>query len=202
MKNRNIVLPIIALIFFMTGCAVTDIDRDVNFNSYRKYAWKEPDVQVVNPIYESDLITKKIKNVVEDEFVKKGIVLVNNKPDFFVTYNIRKEKKQQTMNNYSGMGFYPFWGLGWGWRMPYMMGYPYYGGMMPYTREYTQGTLILDVVDAKSNKLVWRGSVSGNVDNVKNLQKQIEKGVRAILKKYPGHPAEHPLLLPEKEVIG
>jgi hypothetical protein len=205
MKNRNIVLSMIALlILFVSGCAVTDIDREVNFNGYRKYAWKKADVDVVNPIYESDLINKKIETVVQEEFAKKGIVLANNnKPDFFVNYNIRTEKKQQTINNYQGLGYYPFWGLGWGWRMPYMMGYPSYGyGGMPYTREYTQGTLILDVVDAHSNKLVWRGSVSGNVDNVKNLQRQIEKGVKAIMKKYPGQPGENHKVIPDKEVIG
>jgi hypothetical protein len=60
----------------------------------------------------------------------------------------------------------------------------------PARRQYTEGTLILDIVDHQTDELVWRGSVSGNVDDVSTLKKQIEKGIKAIMKKYPVMPGE------------
>lgn len=66
---------------------------------------------------------------------------------------------------------------------------------------YTEGTLIIDVIDAKTNEHVWRGLVKGNVTDVKALQKSIDKGVKAIIKKYPGmvDPSEDRMYLPEKK---
>ena len=75
---------------------------------------------------------------------------------------------------------------GWGWRF-----YPWGGTPFPYgyaprrTYTYTEGTLIIDMIDARTNQLVWRGSVAGTVDNPANLERQVEKAVRAILKQYP-----------------
>src|ERR1051325_11459745 len=82
---------------------------------------------------------------------------------------------------YPGMMYYrgfPMWGY------PYMGYGPY--GYGPGSYQYTEGTLIVDVVDAKTNEHIWRGLVKGNVSDVKALQKSIATGVKAIMKKYPG----------------
>lgn len=191
MKIKNLFLGTLAVAMLLTACAVTDIDRDVNFNTYRTFKWSEANIAVTNPLYESDLIGKNIKKLIEEEFAKRGILVSSTNPDFLINYSIRTETKQKTVGGgapYYPYGFYPFGMWGWGWRSPMMWGYPYAYGPGSYTREYTQGTLIVDLVDAQSGKLVWRGSVAGDVDNVKNLHKQIAKGVKAILKKYPGRP--------------
>ena len=56
----------------------------------------------------------------------------------------------------------------------YGWGTPYAYTELP-TYSYTEGTLIIDVTDAKTDELVWRGAVTGKVDDVSNLQKQIVK---------------------------
>lgn len=193
MKNRLNVITIALLVFIFTsmmGCAVTDIDRTANFGKYKTFAWGEAHVNVDNPVYDSDLIDKNIKQTVEQEFAKHGIRVDNKNPDFIVSYHTyTKDKKQRTMQPYYYHPYffpYRFYPYGWGWGMPY----GYFGGA-PYV--YTEGTLIVDVVDAKTQDVVWRGTVSGNVDDVKKLQKQIAKGVRAIVKKYPFTPEVEPL---------
>jgi hypothetical protein len=65
---------------------------------------------------------------------------------------------------------------------------------------FTEGTLIIDITDSKTKELVWRGTVSGNVDNVGDLEKQIRKGIKAILKKYPVTP-QQPLPVEDKDAI-
>jgi hypothetical protein len=54
--------------------------------------------------------------------------------------------------------------------------------------------LVSPIATVKSDEVVWRGTVSGKVDDVANLQKQIDKGIRAIMKKYPVTPDGDPLL--------
>jgi hypothetical protein len=63
-----------------------------------------------------------------------------------------------------------------------MYRYSYWGGYGPYSwnygaREttYKEGTLIIDVVYSKTNELVWRGTVKGNVDNLMGLKDKWKK---------------------------
>lgn len=173
-------------IFGLSGCAVTDMDPTVEFDRYKTFAWGESKVEVSNPVYDSDLINDRIRRAVENEFEKRGIRKKAYNPDFIVRYHTYTEEKERTTGShpyhyrYYPYGYYPF-AFGWG--------YPYYYWMTPkQTAEYTEGTLILDIIDRRSDELIWRGSVSGNVDDENRLRKQIEKGIKAIMKKYPVSP--------------
>lgn len=178
----------VLLMSVMAGCAVTDFDRTADFSRYKTFEWGETKLDAENPLYKSDLINDNIRRTVKTEFAKRGITHSTDKPDFIVSYHTYTEKKEQATPGafYPGafypFGFYPVWGF----RYMYGWGFPYYGyGMPPRVESYTEGTLIIDVTDRTSGELIWRGTVSGNIDNTANLQKQIEKGVRAIMKKYP-----------------
>ena len=189
MKERlNIYIVFLAVLFALAGCAVTDVDRSVNFAAYKTFDWGEGDIKVENPVYESGLINKNIRRTVEEEFARRGIIRDSESPDFIVSYHTYTEKKQRYSRSpyyaypYYPFRFYPFFY----WGAPYVYG-------PPNAEQYTEGTLIIDVTDARSDELLWRGTVTGKVDDVKNLQKQIAKGVRAIIKKYPLTPESSPL---------
>jgi hypothetical protein len=195
-KNINVLL-LGAVMFGIASCAVTDIDRTADFNRLQSFGWGKAEIKAENPVYESDLIHKNIKTTIEQEFAKKGILYNQKNPDFLVSYHTYTEKKEQTSGRsyYGYPFFYPFrfspFMYDWAWGVPYR-----YGSSQTYS--YTKGTLIIDIIDTKADEVVWRGTVSGNVDNVANLQKQISKGVHAILKKYPVQPESSPLLPEEK----
>lgn len=150
-----------------------------------------------NPLYESDLIHENIQATVAQEFAKRGIVEDKVTPDFIVSYKTHTEEKQETSRNGRPYGFYPFspfWYYEFG-----VWGYPFWH-QPERTYTYTEGTLILDIHDAATRDLIWRGAVEGNVDNVSNLQKQIQKGIKAIMKKYPITPADAPVLKDENAI--
>lgn len=51
---------------------------------------------------------------------------------------------------------------------------------------YDEGTLVLDFVDAKTKKLVWRGSANDVVsNNQKEVLKSLKRAIRKMLAKYP-----------------
>jgi hypothetical protein len=182
------ILSLGLLLFGLAGCAVTDIDRSADFSDYQTYAWGKSEVKVTNPLYESDLINKKIRSTVESEFAKRGIIKNENNPDFLVSYHTYTEKKEQVSGGYG----YPYYGYGFSpfrfYPFAYGFGYPYYWMRPESKTQYTEGTLIIDIIDRASDALVWRGSVRGNVDDAAGLKKQIEKGIKAIMKKYPVSP--------------
>jgi hypothetical protein len=199
------IVSFITVLALLAGCATTDLDHRINFNQYKTFAWGPSDIKTENPIYNSDLINKNIKSTVENEFAKRGIMENEAHPDFLVSFHTYTEKEQSSGSSaYYGYPYFPafgFYGMRYGWGMPYwgmpFGGYGYGGGRGPYT--YTKGTLILDIKDKKTDEVIWRGAVSGNVDNVKTLERQIAKGVKAIMKKYPGTP-DH-FTLPDHKTI-
>jgi hypothetical protein len=194
---RSYAIIVLALLVGLSGCASlvsTDLDRSANFSQYKTFGWLPAEVKVKNPVYDSKLIDRNIKYAVEQEFAKRGIARNQAQPDLLVKYHTFTEKKKQQYSNYNP---YPFYGYGWG-IMPYRWawGWPYYGGWgggfnnRNYT--YTAGTLVLDVIDNRTNELIWRGSIEGDVDNVNRMQKQVDKAVQAIMKKYPIKPGNAP----------
>jgi hypothetical protein len=197
-NGLNLII-VVTLLFALAGCATTDVDRSVDFSRYKTFAWGEAKIKVTNPAYDSDLISKNIKTTVEGELAKRGITVNAKDPDFLISYQTYTEKKETVAggNPYgpyrlAPFRFYPY-GFGWGW-------FPVYGYNPPRVHSYTEGTLIIDIEDARSKEVIWRGTVSGNVDNTKKLQRQIQKGIRAIMKKYPV-PAPDKLILPDDDNV-
>lgn len=193
MKIRSWMIGLAAVIMVALGsCAVTDMDQTVDFTQYRTYGWGSSEVEADNPVFRSELIDKRIRNTVETEFARKGLTYADANPDLLVSYRTYTEQKEKPLTPaYRYPYFMPFspWfpmsafyfrGFPYGWGYPYMP-------MPPEQSTYTvtEGTLVVDISDAGTGELIWRGSVKGNVDNTNALARQIEKGVRAIARKYP-----------------
>ena len=57
--------------------------------------------------------------------------------------------------------------------------------------EYMQGTIVLDVVNTKTNRVVWRGwsqqRMDGVIDNQDRLRAVIDKGISKMMKEMPPH---------------
>ena len=67
----------------------------------------------------------------------------------------------------------------------------YWGPGGTSTYEYEEGSLILDFVDAKSKKLIWRGAAKAEVNRVntpEKAEKLISEAVQEILKNFPPEP--------------
>ncbi len=155
-------------------------------DSYRTYAWlpmKEgADTRIYNPIIQS-----RVRLAVDRELAERGFRLVdeNQNPDFKLGWHgaIDKRVEVDVINNFYGYQWDP-------WFDPFFGPVAYGGAGAPTAtvREYREGTLILDVVDARSNNLVWRGTAEATLaDNMiaKKSQKLIDNAVEKILKDFP-----------------
>ena len=160
----------------------THKDPTADFGNYRSFAWIQPDIQTRNPQYNNELVTKNIQTNVDDILLKKGMIINTKQPDLLLRFHTDTEKATTRGGSFGPT--YPMIGYARVGRMlvPYNMGY--WGGGYTAPFAYTKGTLVIDAIDAKTNKLVWQGSVSGAL-NARKIDKQIEKGVNKIMKKYP-----------------
>jgi hypothetical protein len=169
MKAIRVIL-VLFFIGFTVSCATYgvkhDYDLQANFAEFKTFDW----MQVPEKANIDSLILQRVKNAVNAELKAKGLTLSSNNPDFLIAEHLGKNAKVRVSN----------WGYGYGYR------YRGYGGISAY--QYEEGVLILDFVDIKSKKLIWRGSATAVVQNVNTPEKSeklINAAVKAILKKYP-----------------
>jgi hypothetical protein len=166
----------------LCGCAsvkvTTDYDPSASFSAYKSYAWlpepteKTGDIRVDNP-----LLHTRVRDAVEAELALKGYEkLAGGKPDFFIGYHLSLTTKLDVtrMNNYYGYGVGRRWGAA--------------GVPETVVTEYEVGALVLDVVDAKREKLVWRGSGQRRVQESptpEETTRRVREAVAEILKRFP-----------------
>jgi hypothetical protein len=146
----------------------TDYDRGANFDQYKTYSWEQ--VKTKDPLY-----VDRIKSAVNAALTAKGWTQVDSGGDVCVVA-MEITRNQQTLNT-----FYDGFGGGWGWR-----GFGSMGDATTTTETYKVGTLVVDLFDAKTKKLAWRGSTSDTLSNNsdKNI-KNLDKGVEKMFKKFP-----------------
>lgn len=155
----------------------SDYDKSVDFSQYKTFSLYH-DSKASESI--SQLNHDRVVNAIRNEMVKRGFTETNSSPDLLVnSVAIFKDKQAVTANtNYYGYGGY------------YR---PYYGGMgmasstTSYNVEnYKDGSLIIDVVDAKSNKLVWQGTGNKEIDKpAKDPDTAIPKAISSIMNSFP-----------------
>jgi len=167
MKLHNKMLVSIATFFVFVAASFavqvkTDYDHSANFGQYKTYSWEK--VQTKDP-----LMVDRIKDAVNASLTAKGWTQVDSGGDVCVVA-MEITKNQQTLNT-----FYDGFGGGWRWR-----GMGGFGEATTTTENYQVGTLVVDLFDAKTKNLIWRGSSSDTLSNdadknTKNLDKEAKK---------------------------
>ncbi len=181
-----ITLFVSVVLFSCSSTKITsDYDKEADFSKYKDFhylGWAKESGEIVN-----DLDKRRIEKAFGNEFSKRGIKFVDqSEADAAVSLFIVVDQKTGTTaytDYYGGMG-----GMGYG----YGRGYPGWGwgGGYSTTRyqeyDYLVGTLVVDVFDAETKKLVWQGVSSGTInEKTKNREDRINKLARAIMANYP-----------------
>ena len=162
--------------FILTSCSSVyvnmDYDKKANFENYKTYAYNKISVDKLEI---SDLDKKRILYALDAAMPTKGFSKSEN-PDVLI--NIFT-KERERVNVYNNMGWGPGWGWGMGWGMGMGMGFTQ-------TTTTPEGTLYIDIVDAKTKELVWQGIGTGYLTtNFEKKDERIAEFVSKILEKYP-----------------
>jgi len=146
----------------------TDWDRSANFSTYHTYMWE------TSPRPAHGLWHQRIVDAIDKQLQAKGLTKVDSNPDVWVVYsNTIHDQKEVVGNNY---GFGPGWG--WGYWGPSQVTYNTY-----VTK---QGTLVVELADAKDKQILWRGSATDTISD--NSNKNINTLDKAVAKLFKGYP--------------
>lgn len=169
MKN---LLALAAVVALGAGCGATvhsTVAPNANLGQYKTYAFEAPRYRAGRSESPAE---QELRSTLRRDLAQKGITEAGagQQPDFLIAYHVMQQQKLDVQS----MGY----GYGWGWAGPTAV------------TTYTEGTLIVDFIDPRTNTAFWRGTASDVVNHPEspNLAK-VDKAVSKLVDQYPSQMA-------------
>lgn len=189
MRNLKLWSGSLSFVFLLASCASTaHIEKDDNadFTKYKTFAWVEKKGMDNNDRKNNDLAERKVRDAVSKELeTTAGWRESKNNPDVLLSYDVLVEKstKQQSDPVYSNpfaRTFYNPYS-----RRFYRVYYPSrFVGYDNYDVNTREGTVTISMIDANTEKTVWQGWATNEVNSSNMTSKEIQTSVRAIFRKF------------------
>jgi len=174
MKNLKTIALVFTWLFFIS-CGSTkissDYDTNADFSNYKTFAFS----QTTKDLPVNELVKDRILNAITNNLKSKGFSESDN-PDMSIELGVQtRDKTDYQTTSYGMNGYY-----GRRWRIGT-------GISTASSREinYTEGTLVINLVDNKRDKLLWMASATDVVDNNATSQENITKIVNQMMSSFP-----------------
>ncbi|MBO9682149.1 MAG: DUF4136 domain-containing protein [Flavisolibacter sp.] len=174
----------------LAGCAsVAHVEKDdsVNFSKYHTYTWVETKASKDDSVKTkvSDLTERKIRDAVNAELAKTGWTESKTRPDVLISYDVMVERgvKDNTNPVYSQ----PFTRYIYNPYTRRWISIYYPSEFLGYDRNQRsvkEGTVTINVIDAKTEKTVWQGWTTDEVNSQNLTTKEIQNAVKSIFRKF------------------
>jgi hypothetical protein len=196
---RSVLLLAAGAVVATTACSPgfnvrTTVAPDANLSALRTYyvlaapsrRADAPPLPPSDPMLNNSITNRQLRSDLQQAFAAHGYTPASRQDaDFFVAYYAGTMAKLDT--TYWGPTWDPAWRYRYRWRAGWA--WPWYGGLgrtVAQVREYTEGQLIVDVVDRRTHELVWRGQgVAPVSDDPVAYVKTLNQAVVAVLEKFP-----------------
>lgn len=180
----------ISFVFLLAGCGTTaHIEKDdhTDFSRYKTFAWINKDGEGPNDRNKrNDLTELKIREAVNIELEKtSGWKEVKNKPDVLLSYDVLVERTSKESSNpvysrpYSRLVYNPYT------RRYTTIYYPsQFVGYERDERPVKEGTVTISMIDTQTDKTVWQGWTTDEVNSRNLTSREIQNSVKAIFRKF------------------
>ena len=157
---------------------------------YKSFAWLPDNKSKASKVYDSDIATDRIVEATSSALQNKGFKLDNKNPDILIKYTAGVTTKTK---EYSEPVYYnapsrlvPRLGFARGrafYYYSYVNPYPVYVGREMRTMKIKEGSVMIDLIDRRSGKVIWRGWAEGEINNPEKAINDLPKVVDNIFKK-------------------
>ncbi len=171
------IINFFAIILLLNACApskiLSDIDKEVDFDSYKTYAWSsiEQPINEDYPQYDNSLNRKRWKDAIDVAMQREGFVLGNDNVDVEIDFHIQFEQNAVPNVSYhnddNALNYYK----------PMESTSVY---------RYNEGSVTIHMVDLEKKQIVWQGISSRILDLslLEQADENIQKAVDGIFKKF------------------
>jgi len=182
------------VMFGLVGCSGWTIraqeNPNVSLGRYHTWAWLVPPRDSAEAAIAGSPLDHAVRDAIVEEMEDSGFTPARRgtRPDLLVTYRVSERERVEAYDYYAL--HQPF-----AYTFDYPYGYPYsyaYPGWGPVTelREYTEGTLVLELLDARTGQVVWRGSATRAEDTPAQSPVRGAEAVYRLFEKFPRLEAE------------
>jgi hypothetical protein len=161
-------LPVTLLFACSSVSTNFDYDTGYDFTKLKSYRW----ATVASRGDANPLIAQRVTAAVDAQLKAKGYAAASGQPDFLVAAHLGRQSKIQVTD----------WGYAYG---PHA---GWYGGGGVDVYQYEEGSLIVDIVDARTKQLEWRGTATSILDpdaTPEERTQRINEAVAKIFEKFP-----------------
>jgi len=142
----------------------SDYDRSFRFSELKTFSFVIQRRGANDPLATDSLNDGRIRNGLESQLIDSGFKIETERPDFVIAYYVTTKNKLNVQDFGYGP---PRW----------------FGGRDIRVNQYSEGTLMVDFIDARTNQVIWRGRASGTLE-MKGVEKKISKSVEKLIKQY------------------
>ncbi|MDZ4795595.1 MAG: DUF4136 domain-containing protein [Bacteroidota bacterium] len=176
-------------VVLLSSCGTTaHIEKDDNadFSKYRSFAWIDKDGEGKSDANRNnDLTEQRIRDAVNTELKKSGWKESKNRPDVLLSYDVLVERGVKQSSNpvytqpFSRLVYNPYT------RRYTTLFYPsQFAGYERDDRPIKEGTVTISMIDAKTDKTVWQGWTTEEVNSRNLTAREIQNSVKSIFKKF------------------
>jgi hypothetical protein len=146
----------------------TDFDHGATFNQYRSFQMGEGKVIEKGTATENTIVKDRVDAAVQNGLATRGLIQAADHADLIARFAVGA----RTVRELEGVG--------------YPVGVGMWGAYPPdfWVTEHPEGTLVIDLVDARSQKLVWRAYCVAGGSGMTDAA-FIQKAVSKAFEKYP-----------------
>jgi hypothetical protein len=154
----------------------SDYDRTADFASYKTYGFI---VYLENLPYDPTM-SERVLISVANELNARGMKKSDN-PDVFIDVRARKGQSKTVASyigdtpDYYGSGYIYTWGYG-------------FSTATINFSSYAEGTMFIDIIDAKKKQLVWQGRGIAKMDVDRNSQEREKRIAEVVTKIFTSYP--------------
>ena len=142
----------------------SDYDKSFRFSDLKTFSFANQRRGANDPLANDTLNDGRIRNGLETQLIDSGFKIETERPDFVIAYYVTTKNKLNVQDFGYGP---PRW----------------FGSRDIRVNQYSEGTLMVDFIDARSNQVIWRGRASGTLE-MKGVEKKISKSVEKLIKQY------------------
>ena len=171
----------------------TDQDPGADFGRYHTWSFYTP-LAMEQSGY-SSWITDRIKDNVRREMTARGYTYSEKSPDLQVNFQgVVRDRTAVYSTPMSDVQFL------YSYRRRAYVAVPVWYDQMEVSR-YQEGTLSIDLVDAKQSRMVWTGDAIATIErmNVQERAANIDKTITAVFAKYPYQAGSNQPVVPAKK---
>lgn len=198
------------------GCSIyTEIsvtsDAGSDLSKFKSFAWLPDKTDSANTPYNNEIIRNNLRNYFGQEMTLRGYHVDLDTPDVLLQVTIVNKKREKEVrypvhplpyyycNYYYCSVYYSPYRYDYYYR--HYDNYCYAMGYCKETVQYVEGSITLNVVDRKANKLIWAGTAKGDIYDPAYISRSIHPAVESIMRKFPVSPVQKRSSKEEKDDV-